>query len=43
MKILDECDSDEVCAEVNISASNLWTIMHRARLQVRECVENKWL
>ena len=43
MKVLDECSSDEVCAEAQISAANLWTIMHRARLQVRECVEKKWL
>ncbi len=42
MKILDECSSEEVCNEVNISSANLWTIMHRARLQVRECVEKKW-
>ncbi len=43
MKILDECTNEEVCEEVSISVANLWTIMHRARLQVRECVEKKWL
>ncbi len=41
MKIMDECSNEEVCAEVQISMPNLWTIMHRARLQIRECVEKK--
>ena len=43
MKVLDECESDEVCNEAEISSANLWTIMHRARLQIRECIEKKWL
>ena len=43
MKILDECSGKEICEEVSISPENLWTIMHRARLQVRECLEKKWL
>lgn len=42
MKILDECNSEEVCKEADISSANLWTIIHRARLQIRECVEKKW-
>ncbi len=43
MKVLDECSSEQVCKDVEIKPSNLWTIMHRARLQIRECVEKKWL
>ncbi len=43
MKILEQCSSDEVCEKAGISSENLWTIMHRARLQVRECIEKKWL
>lgn len=43
MKVLEECTSEEVCAEAKIKPANLWTIMHRARLQIRECVEKKWL
>lgn len=41
MKILDECNSEEVCKEADISSANLWTIIHRTRLQIRECVEKK--
>ncbi len=43
MKVLDACSSEEVCEETNISSANLWTIMHRARLQLRECLEKKWI
>ena len=41
MKVLDECTNEEVCNEAGISTANLWTIMHRARLKVRECAEKK--
>jgi RNA polymerase sigma-70 factor (ECF subfamily) len=37
-----ELESDEICASVGISTSNLNVIMHRARLRLRECLENNW-
>ena len=43
MKMIDEAGSDEVCKELEITPSNLWVMLHRARLKMRECVENKWL
>jgi len=43
LKIIEECDSDQVCKELDISSSNFWVLMHRARLQLRECMEDKWL
>ena len=43
MKILDQCTTEETCTKAKISQENLWTIMHRARLQIRECIEKKWL
>jgi len=42
MKTLDEISTEEICKELDISESNLWVLMHRARLQLRECVENNW-
>lgn len=42
MKTLDEISTEEICKELGISESNLWVLLHRARLQLRECVENKW-
>lgn len=43
MKVMEEMESDEVCKEMGIGASNLWVILHRARLQMRECLENNWI
>ena len=42
MKTLEEISTEEICKELGISESNLWVILHRARLQLRECVETKW-
>lgn len=42
MKTLDEISSEQICKELGISESNLWVLLHRARLQLRECVENQW-
>ncbi len=34
--------SDEICEEVNLSVSNLHVLLHRARLRLRDCLENHW-
>jgi RNA polymerase sigma-70 factor, ECF subfamily len=33
----------EICEELNLSNSNAWVIMHRARLQLRKCLEINYL
>jgi len=43
LKTLEEISTADICKELDISESNLWVLLHRARLQLRECVENKWL
>ena len=42
MKTIQEFDTEEICKELNITASNLWVIIHRARTQLRECMEKNW-
>jgi RNA polymerase sigma-70 factor (ECF subfamily) len=37
-----ELDSSEICAELAITANNLWVLLHRARLRLRECLEQRW-
>lgn len=37
-----ELESHEICASAGISTSNLHVILYRARLRLRECLENKW-
>ncbi len=43
LRVMEEINSDEVCKEIGCSSSNLWVILHRARLKLRECIENNWL
>lgn len=43
LKYLEELESDEICKELGISASNYWVIVHRAKLQLRSCLEKNWL
>ena len=43
MRMMDETESEEICKELGITPSNLWVMLHRARLRMRECLENKWL
>jgi RNA polymerase sigma-70 factor (ECF subfamily) len=42
MREFVELDSDEICSAVDISTSNLNVMLHRARLRLRECLENRW-
>ncbi len=43
LKNIDDLDSEEICKELEITPSNYWVIMHRAKLQLRECMELNWL
>lgn len=33
----------EICKELEVSESNCWVILHRARSRLRVCLENKWI
>lgn len=37
-----ELDSDEICKELAISPTNLWVLLHRARLRLRDCLQQSW-
>jgi len=37
-----ELETDEICKELNISSTNLWVLLHRARLRLRECLQMGW-
>jgi len=43
MKHMDDVNTDEICKELSITASNYWVIMHRAKLQLRKCLETNWV
>jgi len=42
MREFIELETDEICNNMAITVTNLNVILHRARLKLRECLENKW-
>lgn len=42
MYYLEEKKAPEVSQELNISTTNLWKILQRSRMQLRECLEFNW-
>jgi RNA polymerase sigma-70 factor (ECF subfamily) len=37
-----ELDTEEICKELDISTSNAWVILYRARVKLRECLDLNW-
>ncbi len=35
-------ETDDICKEEGITASNCWVMLHRARLALRECLDRSW-
>ncbi|HEY5366437.1 MAG TPA: sigma-70 family RNA polymerase sigma factor [Casimicrobiaceae bacterium] len=42
MREVMELESDEICKELRITANNLWVILYRARVSLRQCLEQNW-
>jgi RNA polymerase sigma-70 factor (ECF subfamily) len=42
MREFIEMDSQEICDALGITLSNLNVMLYRARVRLRECIENKW-
>lgn len=38
----DGIGSEQLCQELEISPTNLWTMLHRARLRLRRCLSANW-
>ena len=43
LRELEEMPGADVCKVMDISATNLWVILHRARSRLRQCLEVNWL
>jgi RNA polymerase sigma-70 factor (TIGR02943 family) len=41
-KTIDGFDTEAICNEYNITPSNLWVIIHRARKSMADCLETNW-
>jgi RNA polymerase sigma-70 factor (ECF subfamily) len=42
LKYLTEKNGEEICQELGITTSNFWQIVHRAKVQLRDCIEINW-
>jgi len=39
---LDGLNTEELCKVLEVSTSNVWVMLHRARLRLRECLDQRW-
>lgn len=37
-----ELETEEICKELNVSTSNAWVLLYRARIKLRECLDLNW-
>ncbi|QNK61499.1 sigma-70 family RNA polymerase sigma factor [Pedobacter sp. PAMC26386] len=42
MKHIDDETTDLICAELKVTPSNFWVIIHRAKLNLRACLQKNW-
>lgn len=43
MRDVQETDNEEICKELNISTTNAWVMLYRARMGLRKCLEINWI
>ncbi|MFN2358676.1 MAG: sigma factor-like helix-turn-helix DNA-binding protein [Desulfotignum sp.] len=43
MRELEGESTQTICKVLNVTATNCWMILHRARFLMRKCIETKWL
>lgn len=42
LREVERLKTDEICKVLNISATNSWVMLHRARMYLRRCLEINW-
>lgn len=40
-EVMEE-DTENICQELAITPTNLWTMLHRGRLSLRQCLDRNW-
>lgn len=43
MRDVHDTDNEEICKELNITSTNAWVMLYRARMGIRKCLEIHWL
>lgn len=41
MRVIDDIDTEEICKILRLNSNNLYAILHRARLRLRACLQEK--
>jgi len=42
LREIEGAGTGEICKVLNVTETNLWVILHRARMQLRRCLETHW-
>jgi RNA polymerase sigma-70 factor, ECF subfamily len=42
LREIEGADTGEICKVLNVSETNLWVLLHRARMLLRRCLEANW-
>ncbi len=42
LREMEGMETEQICRDLNISPNNLWVMLHRARMALRECLEMNW-
>lgn len=42
MKYIDDESRDAICSKLNISPTNFWVIIHRAKVNLRSSIQKRW-
>jgi RNA polymerase sigma-70 factor (ECF subfamily) len=43
LREIDGLSTEEICKELNITATNSWVMLYRARMGLRRCLEENWI
>jgi RNA polymerase sigma-70 factor (ECF subfamily) len=43
MREVDGVGSDEICSTLSLTKANFWVMLHRARMALRQCLEEHWI
>jgi RNA polymerase sigma-70 factor (ECF subfamily) len=42
LRELHDMSNEEICKELGVSATNVWVMLYRARMGLRQCLEFRW-
>ena len=42
LRYIDDLATDEICTQLHVTAANFWVIIHRAKVNLRACLQKNW-